>query len=200
MDSTLASQNEAPSPAAGPPGVGPERTHWLQLGIICAASFVVWAGFGAILPYLPVFLQEEAEAPVWLIGVVAAAYYVGSFAFSAPFGRLSDSIGRKPVIVRGEPVCRGHPALHLHHPSRMVHLLPPAGGDRGGGRHPGGPGPGGRTVDGELRSRAYGWLTTAQFGGLVAGPMLAWPLYSLGGGEGKWAFYTIFLFGSALST
>ena len=29
--------------------------------------------------------------------------------------------------------------------------------------------------------------------------MLAWPLYSLGGGEGKWAFYTIFLFGSALS-
>ena len=49
------------------------------------------------------------------------------------------------------------------------------------------------------RSRAYGWLTTAQFGGLVAGPVLAWPLYSLGGGQGTWAFYTIFLFGSALS-
>jgi MFS family permease len=29
--------------------------------------------------------------------------------------------------------------------------------------------------------------------------MLAWPLYSLGGGEGTWAFYTIFLFGSAAS-
>ena len=79
-----------PTPATGPDGVGPERTEWLQLAIICAASFVVWAGFGAILPYLPVFLQEEAEAPVWLIGVVAAAYYVGSFAFSAVFGRLSD--------------------------------------------------------------------------------------------------------------
>ena len=51
----------------------------------------------------------------------------------------------------------------------------------------------------ETRSRAYGWLTTAQFGGLVAGPVLAWPLYSLGGGQGKWAFYTIFLFGSGLS-
>ena len=49
------------------------------------------------------------------------------------------------------------------------------------------------------RSRAYGWMTSAQFGGLVAGPVLAWPLYSLGGGSGKWAFYTIFLFGSALS-
>jgi MFS family permease len=49
------------------------------------------------------------------------------------------------------------------------------------------------------RSRAYGWMTTAQFGGLVAGPVLAWPLYTLGGGQGTWAFYTIFLFGSALS-
>jgi MFS family permease len=33
----------------------------------------------------------------------------------------------------------------------------------------------------------------------VAGPVLAWPLYSLGGGQGIWAFYAIFLFGSALS-
>jgi MFS family permease len=49
------------------------------------------------------------------------------------------------------------------------------------------------------RSRAYGWFTSAQFGGLVAGPLLAWPLYEIGGGSGKWAFYAIFLFGSALS-
>jgi hypothetical protein len=32
---------------------------------------------------------------------------------------------------------------------------------------------------------------------LVAGPLLAVPLYKLGGGQGKWAFYAIFLFGSA---
>ena len=80
---------------------GAVRTHWFQLGVICAASFVVWSGFGAILPYLPVFLQEQAHASVWLIGVVAAFYYVGTFLFSAPLGRLSDSIGRKPIIVSG---------------------------------------------------------------------------------------------------
>jgi MFS family permease len=34
---------------------------------------------------------------------------------------------------------------------------------------------------------------------LVAGPVLGWALYSLGGGQGKWAFYAIFLFGSAVS-
>jgi DHA1 family multidrug resistance protein-like MFS transporter len=49
------------------------------------------------------------------------------------------------------------------------------------------------------RSQAFGWLNTAQFGGLVAGPALAWPLYQLGGGEGRWAFYAIFFFGSALA-
>ncbi len=51
----------------------------------------------------------------------------------------------------------------------------------------------------QTRSRAYGWLTTAQFGGLVAGPDIAVPHYNLGGGQGPWAFFTIFLFGSALS-
>ncbi|MBN1628258.1 MAG: MFS transporter, partial [Thermoleophilia bacterium] len=51
----------------------------------------------------------------------------------------------------------------------------------------------------DTRSRAYGWYTTAQFGGLVAGPLLAVPLYNLGGGQGTWAFYAIFLFGAALS-
>src|SRR5665647_3308967 len=78
-----------------------ERTNWFQLGVICAASFVVWAGFGAILPYLPVFLQEEAHASLSMIGVVAAGYYVGTFLFSAVLGRLSDRIGRKPVVVAG---------------------------------------------------------------------------------------------------
>ena len=73
----------------------------MQLLVVCAASFVVWSGFGAILPYLPIFLREQAHSPMWLIGVIASAYYVGTFAFSAPLGRLSDSVGRKPLIVGG---------------------------------------------------------------------------------------------------
>jgi len=182
------------------PESGPDTTQWFQLGVICAASFVVWSGFGAILPYLPVFLQEQAHASVWLIGLVAAAYYVGSFVFSAPLGRLSDSIGRKPVIVSGALlyslatllfVSTTHPAWFVLF--RMLEGMGAAAVT-----------PAGQALVADLtqeshRSRAYGWLTTAQFGGLVAGPVLAWPLYSLGGGQGTWAFYTIFLFGSGLS-
>ncbi len=67
MSDFVTSEQSGSAPAVmpdpGPPGA--ERTEWLQLAVICAAGFVVWSGFGAILPYLPVFLQEEANAPVW---------------------------------------------------------------------------------------------------------------------------------------
>jgi MFS family permease len=201
MISSLASESgPAPGEDPGSGGAGSERTQWLQLAVICAASFVVWSGFGAILPYLPVFLQEQAHASVWLIGVVAASYYVGTFVFSAPLGRLSDSTGRKPMIVAGVGLYAVATTLFVSttHPGWFVlfRLLE--------GMGVAAVTPAGQALVAELatedtRSRAYGWVTTAQFGGLVAGPVLAWPLYSLGGGKGTWAFYTIFLFGSALS-
>jgi MFS family permease len=147
-----------------------------------------------------VFLQEQAHASLWSIGLVAAAYYVGTFVFSAPLGRLSDSVGRKPMIVAGVFIYALSTLLFISttHPAWFVlfRLLEGIGAAAVG--------PAGQALVAELsteknRSQAYGWLTTAQFGGLVAGPVLAVPLYNLGGGQGKWAFYAIFVFGSALS-
>jgi len=168
-----------------------------QLVVVCVASFVVWAGFGAILPYLPVFLQEEAHASVALIGVIAAAYYVGSFAFSSPIGALSDRIGRKPVLVFGVALYASASLLFITttEPGWFVlfRLLEGIGAASVM--------PAGKALIADIttegtRSRAYGWLTTAQFGGLALGPALAVPLYALGGGRGRWAFYAVFLFGS----
>lgn len=197
----MTSESDDCSPGdPGRPGDDLQRTQWLQLAVVCTASFVVWLGFGAILPYLPVFLQEQAHASVWLIGLVAAAYYVGTCAFSVPLGRLSDSIGRKPVIVAGVCLYAVATLLFISTTSPgwfiLFRLLEGVGAAAVT--------PAGQALVAELtaeqaRSQAYGWLTTAQFGGLVAGPVLAWPLYSLGGGQGKWAFYAIFLFGSVLS-
>jgi DHA1 family multidrug resistance protein-like MFS transporter len=205
MNASATSRSESVAAPAGREyqsgaGSGPERTQWFQLGVICAASFVVWSGFGAILPYLPVFLQEQAHASVWLIGVIAAAYYVGSFAFSALFGRVSDSIGRKPMIVAGVAFFALAQLLFISttEPAWFVFFRFLEGVGAAAVT------PAAQALVADVsaekdRSRAYGWMTSAQFGGLVAGPVLAWPLYSLGGGHGTWAFYTIFLFGSALS-
>ncbi len=177
-----------------------ERGTTVQLLVVCLASFVVWSGFGAILPYLPIFLKEQAHSSMWLIGVVASAYYAGTFAFSALLGRASDSVGRKPLVVTGVWlyaiatllfVTTTHAAWFA-----VFRLLEGVGAAAVG--------PASQAFIADIssertRSRAYGWLTTAQFGGLIVGPALAPPLYALGGGHGKWAFYAIFLFGSALS-
>ena len=198
MSKTPASRSDLNTALDG--GAADSRTRWFQLGIVCVASFVVWSGFGAILPYLPVFLKEQAHASIWLIGVVASAYYVGTFFFSAWLGRLSDRVGRKPMIVVGVSFYAVATLLFITttHPGWFIlfRLLEGIGAAAVS--------PASKALVAELsteetRSRAYGWLTSAQFGGLVAGPVLAWPLYSLGGGQGKWAFYAIFIFGSALS-
>lgn len=191
-----------PSDMLRPPDFGASRLHSprLQLAVVCLASFVVWAGFGAILPYLPVFLQEEAHAPVWLIGLVAGAANLGALLFASPLGNLSDRVGRRPVLLAGVAVYAVATLLFVTttNPWWFV-FFRFLEGIATGAVLPAGQAFVADVTTQATRSRAFGWLTTAQFGGLVAGPGLAVPLYALGGGQGRWAFYTIFLFGSALA-
>jgi MFS family permease len=170
-----------------------------QLALICAADFVVWLGGGAIYPYLPVFLHEHAHASVTMVGVIASAYFLAVFAFSAPAGRLSDRIGRKPMMVSGTSLFAISTVLFLTSTDpwwfvafRILEgigtaaVVPAAQAFIA------------EISSNENRSQSYGWLTTAQYGGLILGPALAWPFYALGG-HGARAFYAIFVFGSALS-
>ncbi len=174
-------------------------TDWSQLALVCFASFVVWSGFGAILPYLPVFLHEQAHASVQMIGVIAAGYYAGTFIFSSPLGRLSDRVGRKPVIVVGLFLYALATFLFVTTVNAWWFLLFRLCEGIGAASV----GPAGSAIiadvsDDDTRGRAYGLLTSAQFGGLVIGPALAVLLNDLGGG-GRRGFYTIFLVGSAMT-
>ena len=192
-----ASPPTAPGPCVGgrPPGI-----DYRQLVVVCVASFIVWSGFGAILPYLPIFLQEQAHASVALIGVIAAAYYVGTFAASSPMGALADRIGRKPVLVAGVSLYALATGLFLTttEPGWFI-VFRFLEGVGAGAVMPAGQAFVADITGESSRSRAYGWLTSAQFGGLVAGPALAMPLYALGGGHGNRGFYYIFVVTSILA-
>lgn len=181
---------------------GPQRTDRRQLIVVCAGSFVVWMGFGAILPYLPVFLREEAHASMLLIGVVAAGYSIGTFLLASPLGRLSDVIGRKPVIVFGVVLYAVSTFLFVvtTRPEWFIvfRFLEGVGAAAVT--------PAGQALLADIspereRSRAFGWLVSAQFGGLVFGPALAVPLFSLGqrAAGDVWGYHAIFLFGSIVS-
>lgn len=65
---------------------------------LVAVMLVSMTGFGAFLPIFP-FLAMETGAPAAAITWAFGAYSLGQF-IAAPFwGRLSDRIGRKPVLV-----------------------------------------------------------------------------------------------------
>ncbi len=55
-------------------------------------------GFGIVLPLLPQY-ADQFGAPGWQIGAIIASYSVMQFFFVPWSGRLSDRVGRRPVIL-----------------------------------------------------------------------------------------------------
>ncbi len=65
---------------------------------LLSVMFLNMLGFGIIVPLLP-FYGASFKAEPWQIMLIFSAYSMGSF-FGEPFwGRLSDRIGRKPLLV-----------------------------------------------------------------------------------------------------
>ena len=77
-----------------------DRGQKVALGVLMLAAFVESMGSFLILALIPFYGQEfgaSAQQVGWLVGTFALAQLV-----SAPlWGRLSDRIGRKPVLVLG---------------------------------------------------------------------------------------------------
>lgn len=68
------------------------------LYVLLAVVFVNIAGFGVIIPLLP-FYAKSFGAPDWQVFVLFACYSVGNFFAEPLWGRLSDRIGRRPVLM-----------------------------------------------------------------------------------------------------
>ena len=68
------------------------------LTILLTVMFVNMIGFGIIVPLLP-FYSESFQAASWQVALIFSAYSVGAF-FGEPFwGRMSDRLGRKPILM-----------------------------------------------------------------------------------------------------
>ncbi|HEY2659970.1 MAG TPA: MFS transporter [Caulobacteraceae bacterium] len=79
-----------PDPAAG--------RSTAALYTLLSVMFINMLGFGIVVPLLP-FYGQSFHAPPWQIALIFSAYSLGSF-FGEPFwGRLSDRIGRKPLLI-----------------------------------------------------------------------------------------------------
>lgn len=68
------------------------------LPTLLSVMFINLLGFGIIVPLLP-FYAKSFQAPPWQIALIFSAYAIGAF-FGEPFwGRVSDTIGRKPILI-----------------------------------------------------------------------------------------------------
>ena len=70
------------------------------LVIIFITVFIDLVGFGIIIPLLP-FYAESFGANAFIIGLLATSFSLMQFVFSPVWGRWSDKIGRKPIILVG---------------------------------------------------------------------------------------------------
>ena len=70
------------------------------LVIIFITVFIDLLGFGIIIPLLP-FYAESFGASAFTIGLLGTSFSLMQFLFSPIWGRWSDKIGRKPIILLG---------------------------------------------------------------------------------------------------
>jgi len=69
-----------------------------SLLVIFLIVFIDLIGFGIVLPLIPIYCRDFG-ASGWLIGLIIASYSVMQFVFAPIWGRLSDRVGRRPLLL-----------------------------------------------------------------------------------------------------
>ena len=70
------------------------------LQALLVSIFVAMLGLGVVSPIMPLY-AESLGATYTQVGLLSSAWSISRFIFSAPAGRLSDTISRKKVIMAG---------------------------------------------------------------------------------------------------
>jgi len=68
------------------------------LVIIFVTAFIDLVGFGIVIPVLPLYAERMHASPA-IIGLLLAAYSAMQFVFAPILGKLSDRVGRRPVLL-----------------------------------------------------------------------------------------------------
>lgn len=158
------------------------------LGALLASSFIVALGYGIVLPVLPTMVERLAGSadPTFAarhIGFLTAAYVAAPLVVAFLWGRVSDSVGRRPILVVGligfaitlaaSALASNLPLLYVGRilngafaaavvPTALAFIADTTGDD-------------------DRRARTFGWVSMASIAGFLLGPML-------GGLAAGWAF------------
>jgi len=99
-ETTAPTPDENPTPDGAAPATPPPNRS--ALGVIFLTVFIDLLGFGMVLPLLPIYADQfTVDEAGWLIGLLMASFSAMQFLFAPLWGRLSDRIGRRPVLMIG---------------------------------------------------------------------------------------------------
>ena len=68
------------------------------LAVVFLTVFVDLVGFGIVIPLVPLYAEAYAPTPL-AFGVLMASFSAMQFLFAPLLGRLSDRVGRRPVLL-----------------------------------------------------------------------------------------------------
>jgi multidrug resistance protein len=80
--------------------MAPAQSTRSPLMIVFVTVFIDLLGFGIIIPLLP-FYAETFGAHAFTVAMLSTSFSLMQFIFAPIWGRLSDRIGRRPIIVFG---------------------------------------------------------------------------------------------------
>ena len=73
-----------------------------SLRVVFLTVFIDLLGFGMVIPLLPIYAKQfTVDESGWVIGALMASFSAMQFLFAPLWGRLSDSVGRRPVLMFG---------------------------------------------------------------------------------------------------
>ena len=151
-------------------------TAWLDRwgGILplLLAEFVVWLGFGGLLPVLPLYFTEQG-IDLATLGLVIAAWPAARLVSEPIFGWLADRTSRVPLMVFGIVLTGITGALPLLITGPIAFLVLRAASGLGAAIYD--PAARGFLTDAtppDRRGEAFGLYGAAQMGGLLLGPSI----------------------------
>lgn len=82
----------------------PPAAERANLWAVCVSQFLVLGGMTAVLPLLPLYLQQigivEAEPLRWWTGALGAAPFLVAVFATPVWGAVADRVGHKPMVIR----------------------------------------------------------------------------------------------------
>ncbi len=158
--------------------------RWRPILPLLIAEFVVWLGFGGLLPVLPLYLTEHG-IDLATLGLIVAAWPAARLLSEPIFGWIADRTARVPLMVIGLVATGIFGALPLVLTGPLAFIVLRGASGLGAAIYD--PAARGFLTDAtppERHGEAFGLYAAAQMGGLLLGPSIAALGASMLGGIG----------------